>query len=222
MSSNMPSGRRFTMAGQSFSGEIVKKNESLLSNFLGYWFGILYVFWYKICMTAFGEIVIDVLTLNLLWHISLPTKRTKIPNNSATKTQELGQIVDSNEDPETVTWNILHGDMFMLWDFFSLVHSAHLFKQFAQARFLRAATLELGGDIPAATWVMLGLWINIFKLRIMSVFFPAPLWSCWNSNSLQWFVCIFKNSGRWYEGEKPITWCFLAGQKLYDWDFHFV
>ena len=47
--------------------------------------------------------------------------------------------------------------------FFSLVHSAHLFKQFAQAQLLRAATLELGGEIPAATWVMLGLYGLIFS-----------------------------------------------------------
>ena len=101
-----------------------------------------------------------------------PPKGPKYQTIQPQKTQELGQIVESNEDPETVTWNIIHGGTYMLWVFFSLVHSAHLFKQFAQAQLLRAATLELGGEIPAATWVMLGLWINIFKLRIMSVVFP--------------------------------------------------
>ena len=104
-----------------------------------------------------------------------PPKGPKYQTIQPQKLRNLDRLWIQNEDPETVTWNIIHGDMFMLWDFFSLVHSAHLFKQFAQARFLRAATLELGGDIPAAPWVMLGLWINIFKLRIISVFFPAPL-----------------------------------------------
>ena len=100
--------------------------------------------------------------------------------------------------------------------FFSLVHSAHLFKQFAQAQLLRAATLELGGEIPAATWVMLGLYGLIFSNWESWVwFFPLHCEIVESWVSLQWFVSIFRNLGRWYEGEKPITWCFLAGQKLY-------